>query len=527
MKLAFQFDGLLQRFDQLAPGAVAMLERMHRIRRRAEKSPYRKHIELVAVRFRSLSADAPEEEEPQFREEVGRAGLEHYFRPMERCVRVLQTVADLQPAQGGNQARDTIFFSSSLRLVQEAQRASVTAYHIREYGAPGESWLSCSDAPRRVEEVLRMPIARPIAPERRSGALLATQLQNVEDVQELCLKAFREDPNAEWFVLGRQLILYTENTDFEDRLVDQEGYTRLSFSVKKSALAIENAATRTSSQLCFEHGYSLSERPEANAQARAGTRVFGWDAVKFRAIRARQMSASGLNIGGGADERFHALERKLRQVLIAANGDQASRFYRAIESCLPPGAATDIVTHEGHPLAVTWFGTSPVPLFENTAVIILSHPGLTRNSAVSDEVLFALAVALTLTCELAIVLPTARFFYGIRLASDVSIKQLLEFKLFANEYGGLSGIVEIQSVAQIPRSSHRMWVEYSEDLQWKLGALATDRGGLIAEPVGNPQAAWPRMRLSIEAGHAASRVSIKEMIAVISTFWCEAPRDRA
>ena len=89
------------------------------------------------------------------------------------------------------------------------------------------------DVERRVREALRIPVARPVSPAYRSGAVVALKTPDRE--KTLLTAAFR-DGAFDWMEVEGTTLVYLENTDVEDWLVGEKAAQRLTFSARKASL---------------------------------------------------------------------------------------------------------------------------------------------------------------------------------------------------------------------------------------------------------------------------------------------------
>jgi hypothetical protein len=94
------------------------------------------------------------------------------------------------------------------------------------------------DVARRVREFLQIPVPRPVSPANRSGALVA--LNGLDQGRALLKAAFR-DGALDWVEMEQTTLVYLEDTDAEDQLVQEAGASRLSFSVRKASLYVAPA----------------------------------------------------------------------------------------------------------------------------------------------------------------------------------------------------------------------------------------------------------------------------------------------
>lgn len=219
-------DGLLQRFgrpDPDAAGFVAALERLQaglarrpRPRAASDVERARQHalsLDVAAVRF------------------TGSTAVSRGESVSELPLRVLDGVWDLTPGD--------LFFTASHTRLATARRHEVIAHAVGLERLDDDRVVDVSEAPRLVEEALRVPTPRPRSPATRRGGLVAIPVGSHAEARAEALEAVRTDPHADWTHLGDHLLLYTEDPDLEDELAERPGADRLSYAVARGDIVVE------------------------------------------------------------------------------------------------------------------------------------------------------------------------------------------------------------------------------------------------------------------------------------------------
>jgi hypothetical protein len=133
--------------------------------------------------------------------------------------------------------RKRCYGSDTLILLTRDERQDVPGLQRWILGDAVRGPGGFEDVARRVREFLQIPVPRPVSPAYRSGAVVAL---NGPDQGRTLLKAAFRDGALDWVEMEQTTLVYLENTDVEDELV-QEGAGRLSFSVRKAGLYVAPA----------------------------------------------------------------------------------------------------------------------------------------------------------------------------------------------------------------------------------------------------------------------------------------------
>jgi hypothetical protein len=135
---------------------------------------------------------------------------------------------------------------------------------------------SFEDVERRTRERLRIPVARPMSPEHRSGAVLALRAP----AQDMVLRAAYRDAAVDWVEVEGTVLVYCENTDVEDWLIDL-GAGRLTRSVRKGSLALQPAGAAAEA---LWRGKELALVSITEDAARVMPDVAPWSASRHRRL---------------------------------------------------------------------------------------------------------------------------------------------------------------------------------------------------------------------------------------------------
>jgi hypothetical protein len=132
------------------------------------------------------------------------------------------------------------------------------------------------DVERRIRERLRVPVARPMSPAHRSGAVLALRAP----AQDAVLRAAYRDAAADWVEAEDTVLVYCENTDVEDWLIDL-GATRLTRSVRKASLHLRPAGAASDP---LWRGKQLALVSVTEEAARGMPDAIAWSAARHRRL---------------------------------------------------------------------------------------------------------------------------------------------------------------------------------------------------------------------------------------------------
>ena len=130
------------------------------------------------------------------------------------------------------------------------------------------------DVARRVRELLRVPVPRPVSPRYRTGAVVA--LNGPERDRAVLAASFR-DGALDWVKVEETTLVYLEDADAEDQLLQEAGAERRSFSVRKASLYFAPAQSAREALWRGRDHVLLSVKDDAVAQ-RSGWRP--WEIVR-------------------------------------------------------------------------------------------------------------------------------------------------------------------------------------------------------------------------------------------------------
>lgn len=314
LRVLLHLDGLLVRFGRPVPDAVGLAAALRRLRGRLERGPRRGALEVEAVRF--AAADGADGGE------LGDGSDDAAGLPLRRL-----------PGAEGLGGGSLLFTTSHARCA-EALVGGAEAWLVGLGVEPQERGTAFADAPRLVEERLRVPTARPVADAVRTGGLLAIPVGSAAAARRLALEAIAEDPGADWVQLAGALVLYTEEPDLEDRLASRPGVERLSYGVRREDLALDlaGAAEGGGEALWRQGGFRLRESTEADVPG-SGEDTLLWDRAR------RRVFGDGETTGTGAPaappprgEEYRRLYADHLRRLGAAGGDPHTLLTQVRES---------------------------------------------------------------------------------------------------------------------------------------------------------------------------------------------------
>jgi hypothetical protein len=198
----------------LESDAVSMLGELARLQEALQRAPAAQHFTVVLANL----------------------GPENVSEPSAR----LSKVTDGAWSVASTDWRDACRGSASTILITRDPSVDAVPAVTWVLGDPIHGLSGFEDVGRRVREVLHVPIARPISPAQRSGAIV---LIGSAESKTLVLRAAYRDSALDWVDVEGSTITYIEDTDVEDWLVGREGGSRLVFSVRKSTLYLTRANT--------------------------------------------------------------------------------------------------------------------------------------------------------------------------------------------------------------------------------------------------------------------------------------------
>jgi hypothetical protein len=477
IQLAIQFDGLLVRFGRVVPDALAMLEGILNIRRRLSHGSPPIQLEPSVVRFESLASNSDAKMGEGLLEAARRAGVDSYFRPLSERSLVISSAADLNKALRRDQQRDLriVLLSASAQRVKEAAVSGIEAFHIWESGPLGERWLPYREVPRMLEEMLRIPTARPMAPSVRHGALVALDVTSETDARLRGREAIRRDPNADWVTLVGVFILYTEDPDLEDHLVDERGFQRLSFDVRKGDLVIDMTGAAVPGDTLFsKSGISLRKRVAEDSTRGPGA-VIPWNEARQRSLPPKERDRSRRTILPPASNVLAKLEpvsRALQPALRAAGADPALSVYAVFVAQLPAGSAVDLLADAGKSAALIWHAPYGGEEFEHLAVVVHDVSCLATGSTTdSPDCLFELALSVVLERTFTSTNPALGSLHCVRIDPTVSVDRIVEKALLATERARVAVILELSRLSVLRQASARLKVTSSKELEAELADL--------------------------------------------------------
>jgi hypothetical protein len=477
IQLAIHFDGLLVRFGRVVPDALAMLEGVLNIGRRLRQGSHPARLELSVIRFASLASSADAKMSEGLLESAVRAGVDSYFQPLSERARVISSAADLSKALRRDEQRDMriVLLSASAQRVKEAAVSGIEAFHVWESGPLGERWLPYRDVPRRLEEMLRIPTARPMAPSVRHGALVARDVAGEADARLRGLEAIRRDPNADWVTLAGVFILYTEDPDLEDHLVGKGGFQRLSFDVKKGDLVIDTIGTVITGDTLFsKSGISLRKRV-AEDSTRGPAAVVPWNKARQRILPPRERDPSRrttLPSPSNILAKLEPMSRALQPALRAGGADTALSVYAALVAQLPADSAVDLTVDAGKSAALLWHAPYGSEQLEDLAVVVHDVSCLaTGSTADSPDCLFELALSVVLERTFTSMNAALGSLHCLRVDPAVSVDNILEKALLATERTRIAVILELSHLSVLRQASARLKVTSSNELEAELADL--------------------------------------------------------
>jgi hypothetical protein len=134
------------------------------------------------------------------------------------------------------------------------------------------------DAGRRLREELGQPVPRTRNPASITGGLV---LLPAGTPPETLLRAVYDHPAASWVHVGERAILYTENTDQEDRLAALPGAERISPAVNSGRLRVVSGEIPGAAETLYRAGAELLVLVPEGGDA-PGT---GWAELRFASPR--------------------------------------------------------------------------------------------------------------------------------------------------------------------------------------------------------------------------------------------------
>ncbi len=454
-----------------------MLEGVLNIGHRLKHGSHPIQLELSVIRFTSLASSADAKTRDGLLDAAVRAGVDSYFQPLSERSRVISSAADLSKALRRDEQRDVriVLLSASAQRIKEAAVSGIEAFHVWESGPLGQRWLPYREVPRMLEEMLRIPTARPMAPSVRRGALVAIDVTGEADARLRGLEAIRRDPNADWVTLPGVFILYTEDPDLEDHLVEERGFQRLSFDVRKEDLVIDTTGASVAGDTLFsKSGVSLRKRVVEDSTRGPGT-VIPWNEARQRMLPPRERDRSRQTILPSASNvlaKLETMSHALQPALGAGGADAALSVYTALATQLPPDSAVDLLVEAGKSVALVWHAPYGNEQFEDLAVVVHDVSCLaTESTANSPDCLFELALSVVLEQTFTSTNPALGSLHCVRIDPTVSVGRIVEKALLATERARVAVILELSRLSVLRQASARLKVTSSKELETELADL--------------------------------------------------------
>lgn len=224
MDILIQLDGLLWRFGDVVPDAIAMLHDIRIIESRLSGRDDQRSIRAKLFR-------APGDREIPSGDKAARLADLLELSPSE-----LEDV----PAFGSlNPDTSDVVLTTSHGVARQCRAKDIWAIRVSDQPSDRDIAMSFVDVMRGLEERLRIPTARPMRAAVREGGLLALKCDSADAAFDTALDAIRDDRHADWVIVDNVLLLYTENPDLDDALGELPHAERLSYGVNKLALVLE------------------------------------------------------------------------------------------------------------------------------------------------------------------------------------------------------------------------------------------------------------------------------------------------
>ena len=399
MRLVLDVDGLLHRFGRPVAEAGALLEQIAQLRSLIASRRPDPGLEVYVARF-VLGAQA----------DAVRTGLDEDLRRLDLFDQVavlgsrplvLGSAAELAEPEvwpGTEDGTGVMLMSGRRHPVGEALARSVPAYVLsdrRRERRPEE--LPIVEAERVVAESLRLPTPRPMSDEARVGTLLSLAVANRADARAQVRSATREDPRADWIIIGDRLVLYTESADLERRLMTEAKTLRLRAGVRKTMLAVTPLGAPTPGELLFAGlSYAVVLRREGEA---AGP-LIAWADARRRAFVPRDHGRhpESVTASGTAAAGWGVAFEAAAVPTLTEGGREAG--LAALRTILPALASPDLAVSEAGTPVFTF--TSPHGHAGSDDLVVVMHePAMPASRAAesvmrADEVRLALALAVRL-----------------------------------------------------------------------------------------------------------------------------------
>lgn len=503
----FHVDGLLERFGRVVPDAAAMLAAVARIRARLSAGPRGAVLTYHAVRFARVPASRAAGERRALLQQLESwrfAGLAASRVHLEASVADLRNV--LPP---GSDFDSIILLTASHSRFEEAVAGGVTTFHVGLGTPPEDRGLAAGDVPRMLEEKLRIPTARPMARGVRTGGLLAVASRDHAAGRAVALDAARVDPNADWVTLGATLILYTEEPDLEDRLVERPDVERLSYEVSKPDLVFHpESAAGPSPELYRGSGWVLRASGEGEESGLSGAGpALRWDAVRRSILDEDPVVERRPALGLQPAAYEAALQRFDTRLGVSAGGSDdvvgggdATRLLTAVRDVVGPAAAADLVLLADAPAALAW--TTPFCGGDRDGLVVcIHHPPAPAARAATTAAALALAQTLSM-------LPNARGgLHCVRLAEGVTVDRMLGALLWDDERHRLSAVVVLDDPRALEQPGNRLRIIADPSLE---KALPPEASGVRWSP--GRGSGPPRIELSVPGRSSGHPVSIVQAI---------------
>lgn len=462
MDILIQLDGLLWRFGDVAPDAIAMLQDI-----RVISSQLRARNDERAVRVQTYLA--PGDRNAPVGDKLARTeallGLEQHG------LQIVPAFDALQPASSD------VILTSGDELYRKCRSEDLWAIRVGDHASDGEMVLPFQEIRRGLEERLRMPTARPMRAAVRKGGLLSVECASPGDAYELALDAIRSDGNADWVILDSTLVLYMEDADTDDRFDVLPNAERLSFGINKQALAFASEAAAPDSDGFLRVGaYRLFET-DSSASGCGSGEYAPWSTVRRRRLRGRTRQP----VSTGARSHFPPLileQESGAQVSIRPAASQAARasaIWRAVTGVAAGNASADIAHGAEGPLAVTWTTDSERGASADISMWVYKGPFGTGRGAVST--------VLQLSRWIGAVADRSHVLHCMLLSEQAST-DMLQRTLFEDERNRVTSIVEFDGLAD---ASAEMRIAAEPSTMFQPARIRIDGGGWARSPSDSEQ----------------------------------------
>lgn len=358
VRVVFEHDGLLVRFGRVVPDALGAFADLRRLQARLARSLHMPALETGAIRF-----DVPDAARPTDAE--GEELLHELVGPP----RTADGAGSLS-ADEGDWGTRTILLTASAQRLREATSAGIDAYCVGTGLPPERRGLDFGDVTQMVADALRVPTARPMASGARTGGLVAVRTAGPADARARACAAMVEDLEADWVIIGRDLILYTEQPDLEDRLVASPNGVHLSYAVHRDSLFIEDTPGTEGEVLYNGERHVLVEISDKSC-GETPTRT-SWFAARRTTVGSPEPKSSG------AAERGRQLTQLSQDPILSKGGDrwldtaaEPNEVFAGVRDAVGVGTACDL--HECRSgIAVTWSAPFTDAACEGIVVVSLA-----------------------------------------------------------------------------------------------------------------------------------------------------------